>query len=136
MSASRGSTLLEFALAWPVFLLAALGTVELSVWSVEVLAARSAALAGARAASAAGASSAVGAAIAVRSLQPFLVGTRAVAWCPGVGTQAPTVWVCAGIDRRGADVLIGGVVPALVPLVSGGGLPIRAHVTLPAERFS
>ena len=41
----RGTAILEFALAWPVALLLALGCVELAVWGAESYAARSAALA-------------------------------------------------------------------------------------------
>ena len=136
MRASPGSTLLEFAVAWPVFLLAVLGSIQLSIWSVEVLAVRSAALAGARAATAAGSGRAVGSAVAVRSLQPFLAGARAAAWCPGDHDQRPAVWVCSAVAAGSVEVRVGGAVPALVPLAGGLGLPVGADVILSVENFS
>lgn len=133
---SRGSAIIEFALAWPIVLLLVLGAVELAVWASEVAAARGAALAGARAGTVAGANADVAAAVAVRSLSASLIGARAVAWCPGRATPAPAVWVCA--TDRGSDlqVDVGGTVPSLVPLVSATGLPLRAHVTLDKETFA
>ncbi len=81
----RGAAILEFALAWPVTLLLALGCVELAVWGAESFAARSAALAGARAASVAGSSPRVAEVVTLRVLAPSLVGVQAAAWCPGQG---------------------------------------------------
>jgi hypothetical protein len=125
----------EFALAWPVALLLVLGSVELAVWGAESFAARSAALAGARAASVAGSDPEVAAAVTLRVLAPSLVGVTAGAWCPGQGGHPPPVWVCA-IDLGSAvQVDVGGAVPSLVPIVPGGGLPLRAHTTLKKEIF-
>lgn len=132
---SRGSALIEFALAWPIVLVLVLGAVELAVWASEVAAARGAALAGARAGTVAGASADVAAAVTARSLSASLIGVRAVAWCPGHATPAPPVWVCATERGSAIQVDVGGTVPSLVPLVSAAGLPLRAHVTLDKETF-
>ena len=37
--------------------------------------------------------------------------------------------------EKGIEVDVGGSVPPLVPLVPGGGLPLRAHLVLVKERF-
>ena len=136
MRGSRGSTLLEFALAWPVFLLGVFGAVELSIWSVEVMAVRSAALAGARAASAAGAGPEAGAGVALITLQPFLAGATAAAWCPGDLSPRPPVWVCARRLDGAVEVQVGGEVPSLVPMFGRAGLPVGADVILSLESFS
>ncbi|GAC1506858.1 MAG: hypothetical protein NVS1B3_06790 [Candidatus Dormibacteraceae bacterium] len=132
----KGSALVEFALAWPVALLLVLGCVELSVWSAESFAARSAALAGARAASIAGSDARAAATVTVHVLSPSLVGTRARSWCPDQRSDPPPVWVCA-TDLGGAvQVEVGGSVPALVPMGPSSGLPLRAHVVLKKETFT
>lgn len=131
----RGTALVEFALAWPVALLLALGTVETAVWSSETYAARSAALAGARAAAAAGGTPKLAVAVTQRILSPSLVGVTASAWCPGESKNSPALWVCA-LDRGDAiQVEIGGAVPAIVPLVRNAGLPLHAQVVVEKERF-
>jgi hypothetical protein len=131
----RGAALAEFAVTWPLLLLTVLGATELAIWSVESAAARSAALAGAEAGSVAGATPATASSVAVAALRPALVGTAASAWCPGAGAP-PAVWVCA-VDRGSAmEVMVDGLVPALVPLVPGrSGLPVRADVRIPKEVF-
>jgi hypothetical protein len=132
----RGAAILEFALAWPVALLLALGGVQLAVWGAESFAARSAALAGARAGSVAGSGPGVAAAVTVRVLSSSLVGVRADAWCPGQIGAEPPVWVCA-IDLGSAiQVEVGGSAPALIPIGTGAGLPLRAHVILQKETFA
>jgi len=131
----RGAALLEFALAWPVVLILVLGAVELAVWGSEAFAARSAALAGARAGTVAGAGPSVAAAVALRSLSPSLVGVTASPWCPGQPARAPQVWVCATDLGTAVRVEVGGSVPAVVPGVSGEGLPLHAHVVLQKEVF-
>jgi hypothetical protein len=45
------------------------------------------------------------------------------------------VWVCATDFGQSIEVDVGGYVPALVPLVPGTGLPLRAHVVLAREKF-
>jgi hypothetical protein len=132
----RGTALVEFALAWPVALSLVLGCVEIAVWGAEAFAARSAALAGARAASVAGAPPSVGSVVALHALEPSLVGASAAPWCPGQAGARPEIWVCARDLGPTVEVSIGGTVPALVPLVAGGGLPLRAHVVLQKEMFS
>jgi Flp pilus assembly protein TadG len=132
---SRGSALIEFALAWPIVLLLVLGSVELAVWASEVAAARGAAIAGARAGTVAGANADVAGAVAVRSLSASLIGVKAAVWCPGHGTRPPPVWVCATDQGSALRVDVGGTVPALVPLISGTGLPLQAHVALDKETF-
>jgi hypothetical protein len=130
------AALVEFALVWPIALLIVLATVEAAVWSVEAYAARAASLAGARAGSVAGGTSSVAAEVARRTLSSSLVGVEAAAWCPGDPRAAPPVWVCA-IDRgTDMEVDVGGTAPALVPLVGGGGIPLRAHVVLRKETFA
>jgi TadE-like protein len=132
----RGAALLEFALAWPVALLLALGCVELAVWGAESFAARSAALAGARAASVAGSNPEIAALVTIRTLSASLVGVRADAWCPGQGRAAPPVWVCAMDVGPDMQVDVGGSVPALVPIGLGQGLPLHAHVEIEKEAFA
>jgi Flp pilus assembly protein TadG len=132
---SHGSALVEFALAWPIVLLLVLGSVELAVWASEVAAARGAAIAGARAGTVAGANADVASAVAVRSLSASLIGVKAAVWCPGHATPPPPVWVCATDLGSILQVDVGGTVPSLVPLVSGTGLPLKAHVVLDKETF-
>jgi Flp pilus assembly protein TadG len=131
----RGTALVEFALAWPVALLLALGTVEIAVWTSETYAARSAALAGARAAAAAGGTPEVAAAVTQRILSPSLVGATVSTWCPGESQTSPALWVCARDRGDAIQVEIGGVVPAIVPLVSQAGLPLHTQVMVQKERF-
>ncbi len=132
---SRGTAGVEFALAWPIVLLAVLGSVELGIWAAEVSAARSAALAGARAGSTAGASAATAQTVALSGLRPALVGARPDPWCPGQGPP-PQVWICVHQVPDAVEVTVGGWAPALVPLVPGhDGLPLHAHARLPREVF-
>lgn len=131
-----GTALVEFALAWPIALLLALGTVETAVWASETFAARSAALAGARAATGADGSPEVAVAVTRHVLSPSLVGVSASAWCPGESHPAPALWVCARDLGDAMQVEIGGVVPAIVPLVSQDGLPLHAKVMVQKERFA
>jgi Flp pilus assembly protein TadG len=126
----------EFALVWPVALLLVLGCVELSVWGAEVYAVRSAALAGARAASVAGASPDAAARLAQRSLAPSLVGVSASIWCPGTSAQPEGVWICATDVGSAIEVDVGGTVPALVPIVMSGGLPVHARAVVQKETFA
>jgi len=132
----RGAAILEFALAWPVALLLALGCVELAVWGAESFAARAAALAGARAASVAGSSPRIAEIVTMRALSPSLVGVEAGAWCPGQVGPAPSVWVCATDQGSAMQVEVGGSVPALVPVGWGEGLPLHAHVEIRKEAFT
>ena len=132
----RGAAILEFALAWPVALLLALGCVELAVWSVESFAARSAALAGARAAVVAGSTPQIAALVTIRALSPSLVGVQAGAWCPGQGGDAPPVWVCAMDLGPAIQIDVGGSVPSLVPVGLGNGLPLHAHIEMQKEAFT
>jgi hypothetical protein len=132
----RGAAILEFALAWPVALLLALGSVELAVWGAESYAARSAALAGARAASVAGSNPRIAALVTIRALSPSLVGVQAGAWCPGQGGASPPVWVCAVDLGPDLTVEVGGSVPALVPVGLGPGLPLHAHVEMQKVAFT
>lgn len=132
----RGAAILEFALAWPVALLLALGCVELAVWSVESFAARSAALAGARAAAVAGSTPQIAALVTIRALSPSLVGVQAGAWCPGQGGDAPPVWVCATDLGPAIQIDVGGSVPSLVPVGLGNGLPLHAHIEMQKEAFT
>lgn len=133
--ASKGAALMEFALAWPIVLLLVLGSVELAIWESEAAAARDAALAGARAGTVAGADIEVAARVTLRVLSASLVGVTAYEWCLGDKRSAPVLWVCAIDLGRALQVDVGGSVPALVPLVSGRGLPVRAHVVLNKEKF-
>jgi Flp pilus assembly protein TadG len=132
----RGTALIEFALAWPIALLLALGTVETAVWGSETFAARSAALAGARAAAAAGGSPALAVDVTERILSPSLVGVSTAAWCPGQTQTSPALWVCARDLGDAIQVEIGGVVPAMVPLVGTPGLPLHARVVVQKEVFA
>ena len=132
----RGAAILEFALAWPVTLLLALGCVELAVWGAESFAARSAALAGARAASVAGSSPRVAELVTLRVLSASLVGVQAVAWCPGQGRARPPVWVFVTDLGSVVQVDVGGSVPAMVPIGLGNGLPLQAHVAMQKEAFT
>ncbi|HET7467274.1 MAG TPA: hypothetical protein VFL29_11450 [Candidatus Dormibacteraeota bacterium] len=131
----RAAALLEFALAWPVALLIVLSTVEAAVWAAEAYAAHAATVAGARAGSVAGGTAQVASTVALRSLAASLVGVRPYAWCPGALRTPPPVWVCATDRGQSIAVEVGGTVPALVPIVPGGGLPIHAHVVLMKEKF-
>ena len=131
-----GAAIMEFALAWPIALLLVLGAVETSIWGSEAFAARSAALAGARAGTVVGAPPGVIAGVALRTLSPSLIGVTAAAWCPGESGPRPAVWVCVTELGTAIQVDIGGTVPALVPMVAGGGLPLQAHVVLQKEAFA
>ena len=132
---SKGTAVVEFALAWPIVLLLVLGAVQMAVWESEAAAARDAALAGARAGTVAGAGPQVAADVTIRALSASLVGVEASAWCPIEARSAPELWVCA-IDLGGAvQVEVGGSVPSLVPLVPGSDLPVRARVILDKESF-
>ena len=136
VASGRGSALVEFALAWPIALFVVLFTVQAAVWASEVYAARAASLAGARAGTVVGGNSTVASDVARRVLQSSLIGVVPVAWCPGATGVAPPLWVCA-LDLGGVvEVDIGGSAPAIVPLVPGGGLPVRAHVVLQKEAFA
>jgi len=132
----RGTALIEFALAWPVALLLALGSVETAVWGSEAFAAHSAALAGARAAAAAGGTPALAVDVTQRMLAPSLVGVTAVAWCPGEPQAPPELWVCASDLGDAIQVEVGGMVPAVVPLAGPDGLPLQARVVVQKEVFA
>jgi len=138
MRRRRGSALVEFSIGWPVFLLAVMACVQIAVWSVEAYAARAAALAGAETGAAAGAPAAAAQAAALATLAPFLVGVRAQGWCPGGAGPQPAVWVCGRDSGAQVEVVVGGTVPALVPLLPGGraGLPLAAAAMLPREAFA
>jgi hypothetical protein len=132
----RGTALIEFALAWPIALLLALGTVETAVWGSETAAARSAALAGARAAAGRGGTPALAVDVTQRILAPSLVGVVTVAWCPGEPQASPELWVCASDLGDAIQVEIGGTVPAVVPLAGRDGLPLHARVVVQKEVFA
>jgi hypothetical protein len=132
----RGTALVEFALAWPIALLLALGAVQTAVWASETFAARSAALAGARAAAAAGGTPQVALAVTERVLSPGLVGVSTSVWCPGEPRTSPALWICARDLGDGMQVEIGGTVPAIVPLIGDAGLPLHAHVVVQKETFA
>jgi len=135
MSRQGGNALVEFAIAWPVALLLVAGTIQLAVWGSEAFAAHQAALAGARAGSVAGGSAEVAEAAALAVLRPVLVGTSASGGCAtGARTQS-RVWVCVLSRSSAFEVVVGGSVPPLIPLVPGGSLPIGADVTLAREVF-
>ncbi|HEY2598776.1 MAG TPA: TadE/TadG family type IV pilus assembly protein, partial [Candidatus Dormibacteraeota bacterium] len=133
---TRGTALIEFALAWPIALLLALGSVETAVWGSEAYAARSAALAGARAAAATGGTPVLAVEVTRRILSPSLVGVSSSAWCPGGTQAAPALWVCATDLGDAVQVEVGGMVPAIVPLVGADGLPLHARVVVQKEVFS
>ena len=132
----RGTALMEFALAWPIALLLVLGAVETAVWASEAFAARSAALAGARAGAALGAGRGAAVYVTLHTLAPSLVGVTPAAWCPGESQPFPAVWVCARDLGSAIEVDIGGVVPAIVPMVNARGLPLRARVVVQKEAFA
>jgi hypothetical protein len=136
LPSKHGAALLEFALAWPVALLLALGCVELAVWGEESFAARSAALEGARAATAAGSSLQLATFVTMRILAPSLVGARPAEWCSAQGGEAPPVWVCSTDLGSAVEVEIGGSVPAIVPIGMRQGLPLHADVVIQKETFS
>jgi hypothetical protein len=129
------AALVEFALAWPIALLIVLSTVEAAVWAAEAYAAHAATVAGARAGAIVGGTAQVASAVTLRTLSASLVGVVPAPWCPGASALPPPVWVCATDLGQSIEVDIGGSVPALVPLVPGAGLPLRAHVVLAKERF-
>ena len=131
----RAAALVEFALAWPIALLIVLSTVETAVWAAEAYAAHSATVAGARAGAIAGGTAQVASAVTLRTLSASLVGVVPRPWCPGASLSPPPVWVCATDLGQSIEVDVGGSVPALVPLVPGTGLPLRAHVILAKEKF-
>jgi hypothetical protein len=132
---SRGTALMEFALAWPIVLLIVLGAVEVAIWESEAAAAHDAALAGARAGTVAGSGPDAAAGVTLRLLSASLVGIKPSGWCPRDGTPAPPLWVCATELGAALQVEVGGSVPSLVPLVPGRGLPLHARVVLDKERF-
>ena len=132
---SSGTALVEFALAWPIVLLLVLGAVQLAVWESEAAAAHESALAGARAGTAAGAGAEVASEVTLRAISVSLVGVRALPWCPTDARPAPVLWGCATDACSALQVEVGGSVPSLVPIVPGGGLPVRAHVVLGKETF-
>jgi hypothetical protein len=134
--AQAAAALVEFALVWPVALLIVLGAVETAVWSAEAYAVRAASLAGARAGSVVGGTPQAATAVAIQTLSAGLVGTAAVAWCPGSPRPAPPLWVCAIDTGAAVEVDVGGSVPALVPIAPGAGLPVHVHVVLQKERFA
>lgn len=132
----RGTALVEFALAWPIAVLLALGAVQTAVWASESFAARAAALAGARAAAAAGGNQELAVAVTQRLLSPSLVGVSASAWCPGESLPAPALWVCSRDLGDAMQVDVGGEVPAIVPLAGEEGLPLHASVVVQKEMFA
>lgn len=138
MRGQRGSTITEFALAWPVILLLILIGVQVAVYGVETFACRSAALAGARIGSESGGGVAAAQAGALAAVTPSLVGASAAAWCPTLrgGTAPPRwVWVCA-VDQPGAvRVVIRGTVPTVVPLPGATALPVSADAAVAKEVF-
>ena len=134
---SRGTALMEFALAWPIILLLVLGAVQIAVWESEVSSAHDAALAGARAGTVVGGGVAVAARVAIRAMSASLVGVGASGWCPRDARPVPRgVWVCATDLGSSLQVDVGGSAPALVPVFAAGSLPLRAHVVLGKERFA
>jgi hypothetical protein len=74
--------------------------------------------------------------VASRTLAPSLVGVAVSAWCPGDSRRQPAVWVCARDLGDAMEVVVGGEVPALVPLFEKGGLPLEARVTVAKEVFA
>jgi hypothetical protein len=72
----------------------------------------------------------------LRTLSPSLVGVKASAWCPAESGNSPEVWVCARDLGSAIEVDVGGVVPALVPIVHEGGIPVQAHVVIQKETFA
>ncbi len=132
----RGTTLMEFALAWPIVLLLVLGAVQVAVWESESAAAHDAALAGARAGAVVGAGVETAVRVAIRAMSASLVGVTASEWCPRESAPAPVLWVCARDLGAALQVDVGGSVPPVVPVVPGNGIPIRAHVVLGKEGFT
>jgi TadE-like protein len=131
----HATALMEFALAWPIVLLLVLGAAQFAVWESEAAAAHNAALAGARAGTVAGAGVETAARVAIRAISASLVGINAEAWCPASIKPKPALWVCATDLGSALDVEIEGYVPAVVPVIPGYGLPVRAHVVLDKESF-
>lgn len=132
----RAAALVEFAVAWPVALLIVLTTVQAAVWASETYGARAASLAGARAGTVAGGTAEVAAAVTRQALSSVLIGVRPAAWCPGETSTAPEVWVCSADLGDAVEVQVGGEVPALVPLLPQGGLPLHADAVLQKEEFT
>jgi len=126
---------MEFALAWPIVLLLVLGAVQIALWVSEAAAVREAARAGARAGTVAGASADLAARVTVTAMSAALVGSDVAVWCPGQRAPQPRLWVCAKDIGSALQVDVGGSVSAVVPIVRGGGIPIRAHVVLDKEGF-
>jgi hypothetical protein len=133
----RGSTLFEFALAWPLLMLLVLGSVQVTLWGTEIHNAQAAALAGASLGSASGGSAEAAAEVTVTALRPGLFGARVEPWCPGSGGASPApVWVCAQDQVGEVQVRVEGQVPSLLPVLPGlRGLPIRADAAIQKERF-
>lgn len=135
MSRQRGTTLVEFAITWPLVLLTTLAAVQVTLWATATSAARSAALAGARAGATAGGTPELAAGVVREVLSPALFGTPLHAWCPP-GAPPQGVWVCARDGPTAFSVDVRGTLPALAPLApGGGGLPLSASASLPHERF-
>lgn len=133
----RGSTLVEFAITWPICLLLVFGCVQLSIWGAESYSARQAALAAARLGQVPGTTQDSLAAVALSALGRSLVGTTPRAWCPGDPRPSPDVWVCVGLDAGSVEVRVGGNAPAILPLLPGrSGLPLGADVKLARETFA
>ena len=137
MHRNRGAALIEFALAWPIALLLALGAVETAVWGSETFAAHSAALAGARAAATAGGTPALAVAVTRRILAPSLVGVTTAAWCPGdisglagvVGLR-DAIWATRSRWKSAARS------PPSCPLAGTAGLPLHARAVVQKEMFA
>lgn len=131
----RGSTLLEFALAWPVVLLLALGAVQLAVWVSEVYAVRAAAAAGARAGSAVGAGPVTAEQVTLAVLRPSLSGTRAEVGCARQPSPNPAgIRVCVIRSPAEVRVRVAGKVPTVVPVLAQA-LPVAADVAVAVEAF-
>ncbi len=135
MRRQRGSALAEFAVVWPLVLLTTLVAVQLGLWSAAGFATRSAALAAARVGAGTAGSPAMAFAVASQVLTAAMPATTVTAWCPA-GTPPGGVWVCTRSTPAGFEVLIGGGLAALVPMVPGHrSLPVHADAVLPYERF-
>ena len=135
MRSQRGSALTEFAVVWPLVVLTVLAAVQVGLWSAAGFATRSAALAAARVGAGTAGSPAAAYAVARSVLGSAMPATTLTQWCPG-GAPPSGVWVCARSIPAGFEVLIGGTLSALVPLVPGRrGLPVHADAVLPYERF-
>ena len=126
----RGSALVEFALVWPVLLLLAFGSLQLSIWASVVEVSRYAAGAGARAGSIAGGGAQVAEAAAFGVLHQVGLGVRVASGCGAA--PAGGVTVCATVVASLVTVRVEGEVPLLLPL-PGGGLPVAIQASAPVE---